>query len=185
MQALFLSQHNMTTSTTPSASTDGKRVIKKYPNRRLYDTETSTYVTLSQVRSLVMTHTPFVVLDAKTGEDLTRSILLQLILEAETHGGTPMFSEAMLSNIIRFYGHAMQGFMGSYLERSITSFAEMQAQLADATVQFTPDFWRQFNNPPMLQMPVSMHLLLQMQEHLARQTGHVLGALSGKHASKP
>ena len=61
----------------------------------------------------------------------------------------------------------------------------MQAQLADATVQFTPDFWRQFNNPPMLQMPVSMHLLLQMQEHLARQTGHVLGALSGKHASKP
>ncbi len=174
----------MTTSTTPSASTDGKRVIKKYPNRRLYDTETSTYVTLSQVRSLVMTHTPFVVLDAKTGEDLTRSILLQLILEAETHGGTPMFSEAMLSNIIRFYGHAMQGFMGSYLERGILAFAEMQAQFADASAQFTPDFWRQINTLP-TQMPMPMHMLLQMQEHMARQTGHVLGALSGKHASKP
>lgn len=172
----------MNTSPATDAKEKGRRVIKKYPNRRLYDTETSAYVTLAQVRSLVMSHVPFVVRDAKTGEDLTRSILLQLILEAETSGGVPMFSETMLANIIRFYGHAMQGFMGSYLERGILAFAEMQAQFADASVQFTPDFWRQINTMP-TQMPMPVHMLLQMQEHMARQTGHVLGALGGKQAA--
>ena len=172
----------MNTSPAPDAKENGRRVIKKYPNRRLYDTETSAYVTLAQVRSLVMAHVPFVVRDAKTGEDLTRSILLQLILEAETSGGVPMFSENMLASIIRFYGHAMQGFMGSYLERGILAFAEMQAQFADASVQFTPDFWRQINAMP-TQMPMPVHMLLQMQEQMARHTGHVLGALGGKQAA--
>jgi polyhydroxyalkanoate synthesis repressor PhaR len=101
------------------------RIIKKYPNRRLYDTETSTYITLAEVKELVLGYKPFQVQDAKTGEDLTRSILLQIILEEES-GGVPMFSSDMLANIIRYYGHAMQGLMGSYLERSIFAFHEAQ-----------------------------------------------------------
>jgi polyhydroxyalkanoate synthesis repressor PhaR len=101
------------------------RIIKKYPNRRLYDTETSTYITLADVKDLVMQYKEFQVQDAKTGEDLTRSILLQIILEEES-GGVPMFTQDMLANIIRYYGHAMQGLMGSYLERSIAAFHEAQ-----------------------------------------------------------
>ena len=89
-----------------------QRVIKKYPNRRLYDTETSTYITLTEVKQLVIRNAQFVVRDAKTGDDLTRSILLQIILEEEA-GGAPMFTEQVLANIIRFYGQAMQGFMAS------------------------------------------------------------------------
>src|SRR5438552_17134701 len=81
-----------------------QRVIKKYPNRRLYDTDTSTYITLAEVKQLVMENEPFIVRDAKTNEDLTRSILLQIILEEEA-GGQPMFSEAALANLIRIYGH--------------------------------------------------------------------------------
>ena len=84
------------------------RVIKKYPNRRLYDTETSTYITLTDVRQLVMDSAHFLVVDAKTSDDLTRSILLQIILEEES-GGAPMFTEAVLANIIRFYGNAKIG----------------------------------------------------------------------------
>ena len=101
------------------------RIIKKYPNRRLYDTETSTYITLAEVKELVLGYKDFQVQDAKTGEDLTRAILLQIILEEES-GGVPMFSTDMLANIIRYYGHAMQGLMGSYLERSIIAFHEAQ-----------------------------------------------------------
>ncbi|MDR1967109.1 MAG: polyhydroxyalkanoate synthesis repressor PhaR, partial [Burkholderiaceae bacterium] len=129
-----------------------QHVIKKYPNRRLYDTESSTYITLAQVRDLVMAHKPFVVRDAKTGEDLTRSILLQIILEAEA-GGAPMFTEAMLANIIRFYGHAMQGFMGAYLEKNIQAFMEMQVKLAEQSQGLSPELWTQFmgRQSPMLQ----------------------------------
>jgi len=106
------------------------RIIKKYPNRRLYDTETSTYITLAEVKELVLQYREFQVQDAKTGEDLTRSILLQIILEEES-GGVPMFSTDMLANIIRYYGHAMQGLMGSYLERSIMAFHEAQKRFQE------------------------------------------------------
>jgi polyhydroxyalkanoate synthesis repressor PhaR len=106
------------------------RIIKKYPNRRLYDTETSTYITLAEVKDLVLGYKDFQVQDAKSGEDLTRSILLQIILEEES-GGVPMFSSAMLANIIRYYGHAMQGMMGSYLERSISTFHEAQKRFQE------------------------------------------------------
>ena len=105
------------------------RIIKKYPNRRLYDTETSSYVALADLKQLVMDHKTFAVRDAKTGDDLTRSILLQIILEEEA-AGTPLLTEPMLANIIRFYGHAMQGFMGTYLERNVQAFMDMQDQLA-------------------------------------------------------
>jgi polyhydroxyalkanoate synthesis repressor PhaR len=106
------------------------RIIKKYPNRRLYDTETSTYITLAEVKDLVLQYKEFQVKDAKTGEDLTRSILLQIILEEES-GGVPMFSTDMLANIIRYYGHTMQGLMGSYLERSIHAFHEAQKRFQE------------------------------------------------------
>ena len=106
------------------------RIIKKYPNRRLYDTETSTYITLAEVKELVLQYKVFQVQDAKSGDDLTRSILLQIILEEES-GGVPMFSQDMLANIIRYYGHAMQGLMGSYLERSIFAFHEAQKRFQE------------------------------------------------------
>ena len=97
------------------------RLIKKYPNRRLYDTETSAYITLTDVKKLVLENVEFRVEDAKTKEDLTRSILLQIILEEET-AGAPMFSSDMLSQIIRFYGNAMQGMMGNFLEKNVATF---------------------------------------------------------------
>lgn len=106
------------------------RSIKKYPNRRLYDTETSTYITLAEVKQLVLEYKAFQVVDAKSGEDLTRSILLQIILEEES-GGVPLFTADMLANIIRYYGHSMQGLMGAYLERSIQAFHEAQRRFQD------------------------------------------------------
>src|SRR4051794_28771701 len=86
----------------------GPRILKKYPNRRLYDTQTSSYITLVEVKKMVLDAEEFEVRDAKTGEELTRSILLQIILEEES-GGVPMFSATALAQIIRFYGNAMQG----------------------------------------------------------------------------
>jgi polyhydroxyalkanoate synthesis repressor PhaR len=110
------------------------RVIKKYPNRRLYDTETSSYITLADVKKLVLEQVQFRVEDAKTKEDLTRSILLQIILEEES-AGAPMFSSDMLTQIIRFYGNAMQGMMGSYLEKNIQTFIEIQQRLQEQSRQ--------------------------------------------------
>ena len=104
-----------------------KRIIKKYPNRRLYDTEISSYITLEEVRQLVLDNEDFEVRDAKSGEDLTRSVLLQIISEHEDKG-QPMLSPQLLSQIIRFYGDSLQGFMGPYLERSLQVFLDQQQQ---------------------------------------------------------
>ncbi len=101
------------------------RIIKKYPNRRLYDTEVSSYITLEDVRRLVLEHVDFCVQDAKSKRDITRSILLQIILERE-EDGEPIFSEPVLQEIIRFYGDSMQGMMSSYLEKSLELFVEQQ-----------------------------------------------------------
>lgn len=101
------------------------RVIKKYPNRRLYDTAISQYVTLDDIRQLVREGTPFQVIDAKIKDDITRSILLQIIVEQE-ESGDPIMSTDFLARIIRFYGDAMQGFMGNYLEKSMETFLEQQ-----------------------------------------------------------
>lgn len=103
------------------------RVIKKYPNRRLYDTDISSYITVEDVRQLVLDGEDFEVRDAKTGEDLTRTVLLQIISEHEERG-QPMFSTRMLSQIIRFYGDSLQGFMGGYLERSLQNFLDQSQQ---------------------------------------------------------
>src|SRR5437899_8676300 len=101
------------------------RIIKKNPNRRLYDTEISSYITLEEVRQLVLDGEDFEVRDAKTGDDLTRSVLLQIISEHE-ETGQPMFTTQLLSQVIRFYGDSMQGFMGSYLEKSLQIFLDQQ-----------------------------------------------------------
>jgi len=103
------------------------RVIKKYPNRRLYDTEISSYITIEDVRQLIVEGEDFEVRDAKSGEDLTRQVLLQIIAEHE-QDGEPMLSTQLLSQIIRFYGDSLQGFMGNYLERSMQTFLEQQQQ---------------------------------------------------------
>ncbi len=103
------------------------RIIKKYPNRRLYDTAISSYITLEDVRQLVLDGEDFEVRDAKTGEDLTRSVLLQIITEHEERGA-PLFSTRLLAQLIRFYGDSLQGFMGSYLERATQAFLEQQQQ---------------------------------------------------------
>ncbi|HOV19609.1 polyhydroxyalkanoate synthesis repressor PhaR [Ottowia sp.] len=161
----------------------GVRVIKKYPNRRLYDTDASSYITLAQVRALVMERERFVVLDAKTGENLTRSILLQIILEEEA-AGAPLFTEAVLADIIRFYGHAMQGFMGSYLEKNIQAMVEIQTQLAEQAQGLTPELWSQFmrQQVPLMQGVMSSYLeqskatFVQMQEQMARQAEQFLSA---------
>lgn len=165
-----------------AAAKSAQRVIKKYPNRRLYDTDTSTYITLAEVKQLVMASQPIVVRDAKTGEDLTRSILLQIILEEEA-GGAPMFSEAVLANIIRFYGHAMQGFMGSYLEKNIQTFTDVQARLAEQTQGMTPEMWKQFLGGQGIiggYAEQSRAMLTQMQEQLQKQTEQMLGAFGIK-----
>ncbi len=104
------------------------RIVKKYPNRRLYDTELSRYITLADVRDLVMQEKDFIVIDTNTKEDLTRSILLQIIIEQES-GGEPMFTADILSKMIRFYGDSVQGVFSSYLEKSLGLFIEQQARL--------------------------------------------------------
>jgi polyhydroxyalkanoate synthesis repressor PhaR len=176
--------------TTKKASGGAKpalRVIKKYPNRRLYDTETSTYITLTEVKQLVMDSEPFVVRDAKTNEDLTRSILLQIILEEEA-GGAPMFSEAALANIIRFYGHAMQGFMGTYLEKNVQAFTDLQSQMAEQSKTFTPEMWAQMMNVqnPLVQGMMgnyaeqSKSMFEKMQEQMQKNTEQMFGAFGLK-----
>ena len=163
------------------------RVIKKYPNRRLYDTETSTYITLAEVRQLVMDSVLFVVRDAKTNDDLTRSILLQIILEEEA-GGAPMFTEAVLGNIIRFYGNAMQSFMGAYLEKNVQSFMDLQVKMAEQSRGLSPEKWAQFMNAqsPMMQgmmgnyVEQSKDVFTQMQEQMQKQSEQMLSAFGLK-----
>ena len=165
-----------------------QRVIKKYPNRRLYDTTTSSYITLAEVKHLVMASEHLVVRDAKTSEDLTRSILLQIILEEEA-GGAPMFTEAVLANIIRFYGDAMQSFMGAYLEKNVQSFMDLQLKMAEQSKGMTPEMWAQFVNAksPMMQgmmgayVEQSKNVFTQMQEQMQKQSEQMLSALGLKH----
>ncbi len=181
------SAKSRTKAAAQEAAQDTGRVIKKYPNRRLYDTTTSTYITLADVRALVMQRSPFVVRDAKTNEDLTRSILLQIILEEEA-GGAPMFTEPVLANIIRFYGHAMQGFMGSYLEKNIQNMMELQTKLAEQSQGLSPEAWTQFmsGQAPLMQgmmgsyLEQSKALFGQMQDQLQKQGEQMLASFGLK-----
>ena len=176
----------------PASPTDqGLRVLKKYPNRRLYDTQTSTYITLADVKKMVMDAETLVVRDAKTSEDLTRTILLQVILEEE-NGGLPMFSTPVLAQIIRFYGHAMQGLMGVYLEKNMQAFADIQARLTEQAKTLTPEVWAQLlqGQTPNLQgwmssyFEQSQNLFRQMQEQLSKQAETLFPGFPGFHPPK-
>lgn len=154
--------------------TQGVRAIKKYPNRRLYDTKTSSYITLADVKAMVMACEHFVIVDAKSGEDLTRSILFQIILEEET-AGVPMFSTQALAQIIRFYGHTMQGLMGNYLDKHIQSFIDLQSKFTENSVM-------NLQNPLMQNfmggyMEQSRQVFTQMQEQMNKQTEKLMGNL--------
>ena len=160
------------------------RLIKKYPNRRLYDTKTSSYITLVDVKQMVLKQEEFQAVDAKTGDDLTRQILLQIILEEES-GGSPMFTSEALSQMIRTYGNAMQGMMGGYLEKNINAFQEMQKSLQEQSTKLYGDgakvpteMWTQFMNMqgPAMQglmqtyMDQSQKMFAQMQEQMDSQS---------------
>ena len=174
-------------TTAKNGETVASRIIKKYPNRRLYDTESSTYITLADVRQLVMDSAHFVVVDAKTNDDLTRSILLQIILEEES-GGAPMFTEAVLANIIRFYGHAMQSFMGAYLEKNVQGFMDLQVKMAEQAKGMSPESWAKLMNmqSPMMQgmmgtyVEQSKSACTQMQEQMQKQSEQMLSAFGLK-----
>mgnify|MGYP000924516178 FL=1 len=160
---------------TDVAAPAGVRAIKKYPNRRLYDTKTSSYITLTDVKNMVMACEQFVVVDAKTGEDLTRSILLQIILEEET-AGVPMFSTQSLAQIIRFYGHTMQGLMGTYLDQNIQNFIDLQGRLAENSVM-------NLQNPLMQNfmggyLEQTQNMFSQMQQQMSKQAETLMGNLS-------
>lgn len=145
---------------------EANRLIKKYPNRRLYDTQTSSYITLGDVKQLVLENEMFHVVDAKSGDDLTRSILLQIILEEET-AGSPIFTSNMLSQIIRFYGNAMQSIMGTFLEQNLQAFMDIQGKFQDQGKgmvdgkQFAnPELWSQFMSvqTPVIQSMMSNYI---------------------------
>jgi polyhydroxyalkanoate synthesis repressor PhaR len=163
---------------------DAVRMIKKYPNRRLYDTANSGYITLADVKQMVLENIEFQVIDAKTGDDLTRSILLQIILDEEG-GGVPMFSSEMLSQMIRFYGSAQQTIMGQYMEQNVKAFLVIQKKLQDQAKQvygdkmlLTPDLWKQFMQmqAPAMQgmlgnyLEQSAKLFMDMQQRMQDQT---------------
>ena len=169
-------------------------MLKKYPNRRLYDTQSSSYITLADVKQMVMEGDAFVVRDAKSGEDLTRSILLQIILEEET-GGVPIFSTQMLSQIIRFYGHAMQGMMGSYLEKNLQTFTDIQQRIAEQSKglydpkAMNPSCGRSSckARAPAMQglmgnyLEQSKAMFMQMQEQMAKQAETLFPGMGALH----
>lgn len=117
-------------STAKKSTAATARIITKYPNRRLYDTEISSYITLEDIRQLVLRGVAFQVVEKRSGKDITRTILLQVISEQE-EGGNPIFSTKVLRSIIRFYGDSMQSAMSSYLELSLEFFNEQQSQFKD------------------------------------------------------
>ena len=175
------------TDSTASAAADTLRRIKKYPNRRLYDTRTSSYITLADVKELVLSHEQFQVVDAKSGDDLTRSILLQIILEEEA-GGMPMFTSDLLSQLIRFYGNAMQGMVGNYLEKNMQTFVQVQKQLQEQSktmygdnTKINKDLWAQFmnfqgsamQNMMAAYMDQSKNVFIKMQDQLQNQTKNI------------
>jgi polyhydroxyalkanoate synthesis repressor PhaR len=165
-------------STEQTQSVDSIRLIKKYPNRRLYDIETSSYITIQEVKAIVVKGELLKVVDAKTNEDLTRSIFLQILLEEEA-GGLPLFSEAALANMIRFYGHSMQALMGNYLENNIQHFCNFQKQMTDQSQPLSPDMWAQFLISPSTAVQSLMgnysqqsnQLFAQMQEQMIKAMG--------------
>ena len=121
-----------------------ERLIKKYPNRRLYDTTESRYITLDEVREMVLKEIPFKVIDRQSEEDITRNILLQIIMEQQS-GGEPLFSADVLSRFIKNYGEATQTGFAEYLDTSLQFFSEqqkvIQTQMGKALEGTPMDYW--------------------------------------------
>jgi polyhydroxyalkanoate synthesis repressor PhaR len=168
------------------------RLIKKYPNRRLYDTKTSSYITLADVKQMVLKQEEFQVVDAKSGDELTRQILLQIILEEES-GGVPMFSSNLLSQMIRSYGNAMQGMMGTYLEKNLRAFQDIQKALQEQSQRIygdssrtSQDMWAQFMNlqGPAMQslmqayMEQSQKMFAQFQDQMQNQARNMFSGVT-------
>ncbi|OEY65695.1 polyhydroxyalkanoate synthesis repressor PhaR [Marinobacter sp. X15-166B] len=137
-------------------------VIKKYPNRRLYDTSQSKYVNLEYIRQLILEHRDFQVVDSKSGEDLTKSVLLQIISESETSQSQSLLTDTLLKQLICFYGSDMQSFVPQYLEDSLTRFLSQQEKmrgmmkdlvaagplgLFGKMVEQNIEAWNRFNRP--------------------------------------
>ncbi|RUS68340.1 hypothetical protein CUZ56_00830 [Saezia sanguinis] len=158
---------------TKSTESSETRIIKKYANRRLYDTQTGSHLTLSDIRHLVAEDAQFQIVDAKTGEDLTRSVLLQIIKEAESEGN-PILSDDSLRAIIRFYG-PLQSMMGGYLEKSIQSMMEIHTQ---ANAQ-SSKAWETFlhNQIPAMQNVMNQYMEQAKQLYLSSQ--NMFGLFSG------
>lgn len=154
------------------------RLIKKYPNRRLYDTHSSSHVTLADIRQLVIDEIPFQVVDAKSGEDLTRSILMQIIQEAESDG-EPIFSSDMLKGIIRFYG-PFQGMLGSYLDKSIQTIIDIQTQTGVQSSQA----WSEFMHKQVPVMQDLMNQYLEQSKNLYLNTQNLFGMFGGMPPGK-
>jgi polyhydroxyalkanoate synthesis repressor PhaR len=178
---------------------DTVRTIKKYPNRRLYDTANSSYITLADVKQMVLENIEFQVIDAKTSENLTRAILLQIILDEES-GGVPMFSSEMLVQMIRFYGTAQQTMMGQYIEQNVKAFLGIQKKLQEQARQMygdktmlTPDLWKQFMQmqAPAMQgmlgnyLEQSARLFMDMQQRMQDQTRGMFSAFPFPNFAQP
>ena len=107
------------------------RIIKKYANRRLYDTAASKHVTLSDIRKMIVEGFDIQIIEDTSGDDITRPLLLQIIAEQEQSAGQPILSEMLLSQLIRFYGNPMQGLMAQYLQKSVSTFVKQQSTVQE------------------------------------------------------
>jgi polyhydroxyalkanoate synthesis repressor PhaR len=148
------------------------RIIRKYPNRRLYDVASGGYITLADVKELVLKYVAFQVVDAKSGTELTRATLLQIILEEES-GAAPMFSAEMLAQIVRFHSAAQQTIVGAYVEENVNTLLGIQGKLQEPgrpshgdAVRLTPDLWRQWMQ---LQAPAMQAMLAGVLEQGAKR----------------
>jgi polyhydroxyalkanoate synthesis repressor PhaR len=151
---------------------EAPRTIRKYPNRRLYDVANNGYITLADVKQMVLEGIAFQVVDAKSGKDLTRAILLQIILEEES-GEAPMFTSEMLAQIVRFHGAAQQTMVGAYMEENVNTFLGIQKKLQEQAqpsrgdkMALTPDQWKQFMQ---LQAPAMQGMLGNFLEQSAKR----------------
>ena len=174
-----------------AADASSHRVIKKYPNRRLYDSASSSYITLAEIKQWVIDGVPLQVVDAKNSEDLTRSILLQIILEEEA-GGSPLFTEKALAHMIRFYGHTMQTHMGSFIEKNMGMLYDMMGQYNAHLSPPMSQSWPSFAGlgAPAMQNMISAYMeqsqkaMTQMQDHMQdhmrRHTEQMLSAMGLK-----
>jgi polyhydroxyalkanoate synthesis repressor PhaR len=153
-----------------------ERIIKKYPNRRLYDTTLSRYITVADVRDMVMEGASVTVIDTANDTDITRSVLLQIMLEEES-GGEPLFTAPMLAQIIRFYGGTLHGLFARYLESSLDLFARQQQQIAE-TLTDTP-----FDAVTRMTQR-NMELWSEMQSEMLRASGFPFGPLRKRTGDK-